>query len=284
MLGKIKEVRYEEKGIEKGIATSHVLLACGEGNIPASSRSGIKTKDHPVRAVSFLLEKPSSELFRPLYGTSYPDSKLPLAFSLITGSPCSEFSIAFSHFYPSAMPILMASEAKQIDLGLSIASKGEANGISLLSLLPSSGALTKEEALELTKLSFKESLPYACPAETTKDFLLGKDPLRLSTFKPSYRKGVYLANLSNIFSGKVGVALKESLARLVRKESVFADGRALLLGPSITLSDGSKEIDLGQGKTSVRGLYIAGNCHNYEYSGLETLQSGIRAALSLLGS
>ena len=281
-LGKIKEARYRKGNQEIGIPTSHLLLCAGESNPQLMRLCGKGDAAPYLTSIGFLLEKPGSELSRGVYGVPFPDAKYPTSFRIMDIAVSPDIKGAISYFYPATYPIFMGMKPEHMDLGLSIQSPGASSGITMVSLLFKNGAAAMREATNLAAAGFKRSLPYACPVETLKDYLLGKEPLRLGVIKPSYGKGVYLADLNKIYGGKIGTALRKILEALCKKEPNFADGRSLLLGSSLTLGNGKIYGSEEKGKTNVRGLFFAAPENNWDYSGNLTAIAGMEAALTLI--
>ena len=282
MLGKVREVRFSEKGKERNIPTGHVIVACGENNASMLRQGGVDIGSGGLSCFSFLLEKPLSELNRPIYGSASPDPRLPLSFMVSGFNPDPELHVTLTHFYPNAYAVPMGTTANLVDVGVALGKSNEPNGISVLNIFKNEGNFSVGEEGVLIGRARREMMPYAAPAETVKDYLSGKDPIRLGAFKPSYSKGVYLANLERVYPGKVGEALKTTLERLVRKEACFADGRALLFGPTLTYDNGSSSPLADSGKTNMKGLYFSAPKRNYDYSLRLVADAGITAALALL--
>jgi len=281
-LGKIKEARYRKGNREFGIPTSHLLLCAGESNPQLMRLCGKSDAAPYLSSIGFMLEKPGSELSRGVYGVPFPDAKFPTSFRVLDANPSSDIKGEISYFYPSTSPIFMGIKPEHMDLGLSILSPGASSGITMVSLRFKNGVAAMRECNNLAAAGYKQSLPYACPIETLKDYLLGKEPLRLGVIKPSYGKGVYLADLNKIYGGKIGAALKKTLEALCKKEPSFADGRSLLLGPCLTLGNGEIYDTEEKGKTNVRGLFFAAPESNWDYSLNRTAIGGIAAALTLI--
>lgn len=276
-LGKIKEARVRIKGNEEAIPTAHVILSGGEANIPLLKRVGVTNKERELKGLAFMIERPTSEFCSATYGTPYPDPSIPPVFVFDQ-----ESKFAISHFYPGVAPVFMGMAEKTIDIGLNMNKKGELAGITMVTLFPGKDDASRLAGFDLATAAFKPNIPYACPSESLKDFISGKEPLRMGSFKAAYRKGVYLADLNALFQNHFGPALREALGTLVKKAPFYSDGRALIYGLSLTFENGYELLGEGNPETNVRGLYCAAPKDNFEYCGNDVAQAGIEAALALL--
>ena len=280
LLGKIKEVKYIRNGKEIGLASSHVLLCAGENSPALLSVSGVGEAKPYLQNVSFYLEKPLSELNQLIYGSPFQNSKIPSYYYQHhhKGSD-GEFTVV--NFYPHATPINLSLAEKGIEMGVRMADARSTSGLTSLDLYLGD-KLSVNDALVFAGTAYKESLPSAFPCEALKDFLAAKEPMRIGFIRPSYSGGVYLADFNQAFGPIIASSLRKALAWLEKKNGFFSDGRALLLGPGFTFGNGEKYLLDEEGKTKVKGLYLAAPTLNSTYIGTYPALAGIKAALGLI--
>lgn len=277
-LGKIKEVRYCVQEEELSIATAHVLVCAGEENPGLLKQMGVVLPEEPSM-VSFYLEKPSVELNRAAYGLIQKDDRFPSLFHLGTGVTKNGLLYELAFFYEKARPCYLGKSPGEVVLGVQMGEPSSQCG--LISITLQTGE-SLNSVSGLSRIGFKKHLPYLCPGEPLKNYMMRQEPLRLGTIKPGYAKGVYLGNLNALFGGRIGDGLYQILEELVKTQDSLSDGRALLLGPGLTLGNGASTFAKTKGKTNVRGLYFAAPQRNWAYDGLSTGEAGWIAALSLI--
>ena len=277
-LGKMKEIRYRNEVEERSISATHVLVCCGEENLPVLEKLGVSLPQEPT-AISLYLEKPMVELNRAVYGSMSKDNYYPSYFHVESGTTKNGLAYETGFFYEKSRPLFFGKMPGECVLGLTMAEPSSQSGIVPITIQINDSA---EDLSGLSQIGFKRNLPYLCPGELLKSYMLGQEPLKLGTIKPSYNKGVYLANLNVLFGGRIGDAFHQILDGFIKTQDCFNDGRALLLGPGITKGNGAASFAKTKGKTNVRGLYFAASERNWAYDGLATAQAGIEAALSLI--
>ena len=279
-LGKIKEVKYKTGLIERMVPTNHLILACGEDNIPLYNEVANKNEKQTLTTLSFFLEKDLSEFTKTTIGSIRENPRIPPYFVSSPSKSKTGVETMFSFYYPHARPLFVGSPGA-INLSLSMAQEGVNSGVAVISLRPGK-AISPTMAKAIPEVCFKNSLPFQIPGETIKDFLSGKPPLRLGMTHPSYVPGVYLADYATLLGLSIHQALSEEITRLSREYLTLTDGRALLLGPSLVYENGRRLLENERGTTCVKGLYLVAPKRSWDYDGVETAASGVEVGTSVL--
>ena len=99
---------------------------------------------------------------------------------------------------------------------------------------------------------------YHAPIQRTEDFLKNKKSDHIGIIEPSYKPGITLTNLNELFPDYINEALKEGIDAFEKKIKGFSREDAILLGVE---SRTSSPVIIERDETyqaSVEGLYPAG--------------------------
>lgn len=119
---------------------------------------------------------------------------------------------------------------------------------------------------------------YNAPVQLVGDFLKNRPSTRLGQVKPSYRKGVRLADLNECLPGFVVETIKEAIPELDRKLKGFALPEAVMTGVETRSSSPVRIIRNEFMEASLRGLYPVGEGAGYAGGIISAAVDGIKAA------
>lgn len=124
---------------------------------------------------------------------------------------------------------------------------------------------------------------YHAPAQRVEDFLARRPSRTLGAAQPSYRPGVTPADLWACLPDFVASSMAEAIVRFDRQLHGFALPDAVLTGVE-TRSSSPVRIprDAGNGQSSIRGIYPAGEGAGYAGGIMSAAVDGIRAAEMML--
>ncbi len=123
------------------------------------------------------------------------------------------------------------------------------------------------------------------PAQLVGDLLAGRASRQLASVTPSYRPGVTLCDLSQLFPGFITDAIRQALPLLGRKLRGFDHPDAVLTAPE-TRSSSPVRIPRGADLVSVdlRGLYPCGEGAGYAGGITSAAVDGVRCAEAVLAA
>ncbi|MBO5038979.1 MAG: FAD-dependent oxidoreductase [Alphaproteobacteria bacterium] len=104
---------------------------------------------------------------------------------------------------------------------------------------------------------------YFAPAQTVRDFLLGKKTVRFGRVNPSYLPGVRGADFRELFSSELYLTLQKGLVEMGKKLKGFDDGEAVLTAVE---SRSSSPVRILRGKdfqSNIKGIYPLGEGAGY---------------------
>lgn len=124
---------------------------------------------------------------------------------------------------------------------------------------------------------------YTAPAQTVGDFLAHRKSVALGKVTPSYRPGVCLCDLHELYPKKITDVLENALPELGKKLHGFDSPDAVLTAPE-TRSSSPVRILRGEDRQSeIRGLYPCGEGAGYAGGITSAAVDGIRCAEAIIG-
>ena len=123
---------------------------------------------------------------------------------------------------------------------------------------------------------------YRAPAQLIGDFMAGRASSQLGDVQPSYRPGVTLCNLWELFPREIGQSLQMGILAFDRKLHGFALHDAVMTGVESRSSSPVRIVRDEQCEASVRGLYPCGEGAGYAGGIMSAAVDGIRCAEAVL--
>jgi len=125
---------------------------------------------------------------------------------------------------------------------------------------------------------------YYAPVQRVEDFLLNQETSEIGKVQPSYLPGVKGTNLRRILPEYVSKAIEEALPHMDHKLKGFADADSILTGVE-TRSSSPVRIKRNENfRSSIKGLYPAGEGAGYAGGIISAAVDGVRVAQELLKS
>ncbi|MCI8497242.1 MAG: hypothetical protein HFE85_03185 [Clostridiales bacterium] len=119
---------------------------------------------------------------------------------------------------------------------------------------------------------------YRAPAQLVGDFLAGQASSRLGTVQPSYRPGVTLCDLTELFPEEIGESLKMGIRAFDRRLHGFALPDAVMTGVESRSSSPVRIVRDERCEASIHGIYPCGEGAGYAGGIMSAAVDGIRCA------
>ena len=123
---------------------------------------------------------------------------------------------------------------------------------------------------------------YNAPAQTVKDFLENKKSDNIGNINPSYKPGVTLCNLNDLFPEFVNQTLKEGILYFDSKLKGFADPFSILTGVETRTSSPLRILRNENLVSNISGLYPCGEGAGYAGGIMTAAVDGIKCAIEIL--
>lgn len=123
---------------------------------------------------------------------------------------------------------------------------------------------------------------YRAPAQLVGDFLAGRASSRLGDVEPSYRPGVTLCDLRELFPEQIGESLKMGILAFDRRLHGFAMPDAVMTGVESRSSSPVRMVRNDRCEASVGGVYPCGEGAGYAGGIMSAAVDGIRCAEAVL--
>ena len=123
---------------------------------------------------------------------------------------------------------------------------------------------------------------YNAPAQRVQDFLENKASIHIGIVEPSYKPGVTLCNLNNLFPEFVNSTLKEGLIYFDSKLSGFAHPDSILTGVETRTSSPVRILRDENLVSNIKGLYPCGEGAGYAGGIMTAAVDGIKCAIKIL--
>ena len=123
---------------------------------------------------------------------------------------------------------------------------------------------------------------YRAPCQTVGDFLAGRPSEKLGEVKPSYRPGVTLCDLHDVFPPQITGVLERAIPEFGKKLKGFDCPDAVLTAPETRSSSPVRILRDETFQSSLRGLYPCGEGAGYAGGILSAAVDGLLCAEALL--
>ncbi len=282
---------YEEKGEKREIPCKQLILAIGH-----SARDTFRTLEAlqvPMEPKAFSMgvriEHKQQSIDLAQYGRprkNLPAADYKLSCHLPDGSSAYSFCMC-----PGGQVVAAASQKGAVATnGMSYSQrKGEnANAALLVTLNPEDfpyegllGGLLWQEELEQKAFCLGGG-NYCAPAQRVEDFLAHRPSDALGEVKPSYRPGVRLCDLHELFPDKISGTLEQAILKMEESLQGFSCADALLTAPETRSSSPVKILRGGDCQSDFRGLYPCGEGAGYAGGILSAAADGMLCAEAVL--
>ena len=294
--GEIRAVVYEDEQGAHELPAGHVILAIGHSardTFTMLHENSFSLEQKPF-SIGARIEHPQMLINRAQYGefAAHPAlgaADYKLALHLPSGRSVYTFCMC-----PGGSVVASASEEESIVTnGMSCFARDLENANSALlvgvgpedfgSDHPLAGMFLQRE---LERKAFLLGGKTGCaPAQLVGDLLAGKASTTVRSVNPSYKPGVVMGNLNELFPAYITAALCEALPLLGRKLRGFDHPDAVLTGPE-TRSSSPVRIPRGEDLMSIdcRGLYPCGEGAGYAGGITSAAVDGVRCAEAVLAA
>ncbi len=285
----LSKVYYQKDCKEHSIDTRHLILAIGHSardtfELLASKKLQMEAKPF---SVGVRIEHLQAELNMNQYGELC--EILPAADYKVNMRTQEENRGVYTFcMCPGGVVVAASSEKEQVVTnGMSYYARDEVNANSalLVSVAPSDFG---GEENPLAGIEFQRQLErsafqhgggdYRAPVQLVKDFKANVASTEFGKVKPSYTRGVKLANLHDVLPPFICQALLESLEALSDKLEIFADGQAVMSAVESRSSSPITIVRDEQYNTKIKGIYPAGEGAGYAGGIVSAAIDGIRTA------
>ncbi len=290
--GCITGVDYVQNGRQETIACRDVILAIGHSardtfrylnaaNIPMEPKPfsmGVRI-EHKQAAIN-------ASQYGAAAGNGIPPADYKLSCHLPDGSSAYTFCMC-----PGGYVVAAASQnGGVVTNGMSLSARdGEnANAALLVTLKPEDfpskdtlGGMLWQEELEHRAFVLGGGT-YRAPAQTVGDFLAGTASTALGEVKPTYRPGVKLCDLRDLFPEKITATLRQAISTLDGSLKGFASPQALLTAPETRSSSPVRILRGEDMQSEIKGLYPCGEGAGYAGGILSAAVDGMLCAEAII--
>ncbi|MBQ6431739.1 MAG: hypothetical protein IJJ99_07685 [Oscillospiraceae bacterium] len=290
--GSIVGAEYAQNGRRETIACRDIILAIGHSardTFRYLASVHIPMEPKPF-SMGVRIEHKQTEIDVSQYGTAagrgVPPADYKLSCHLPDGSSAYTFCMC-----PGGFVVAAASQSGGVVTnGMSLSARdGEnANAALLVTLKPEDfpsketlGGMLWQEELE-HRAFILGGEDYRAPAQTVGDFLAGKASAAFGEVKPTYRPGVTLCDLHELFPKKITATLRQAILTLDGSLKGFASPQALLTAPE-TRSSSPVRILRGEDlQSEIKGLYPCGEGAGYAGGILSAAVDGMLCAEAII--
>ena len=289
---RIVAVQYEQNGEAFRIACEKVILAIGHSardTFRSLQAQGISMEPKPF-SMGVRIEHKQAAVDLSQYGrqrgTELPAADYKLSCHLPDGSSAYTFCMC-----PGGYVVAAASEnGAVVTNGMSYSDRGgeNANAALLVTLKPedfpyegSLGGMKWQEELERKAFALGGS-NYCAPAQLVGDFLEARPSVSLGNVQPTYRPGVKLCDLHELFPENITKTLKQAILALNENLSGFSHPEALLTAPETRSSSPVRIVRDESMQSSLRGLYPCGEGAGYAGGIMSAAADGMACAEAVL--
>lgn len=276
----------------KKIETDCVILAIGHSSRDTFEKlyeKGVKMEQKDF-SVGVRIEHLQSEINKAQYGTitklQLPPAEYKLAYHSPNGHSCYTFCMC-----PGGQVVASSSEENTIVTnGMSnFLRDGEnANSALLVGIIPEDfGSSSPLDGIYFQKDLEEKAFVlggrnYKAPAQRVGDFLENKPSSKIGIVEPSYKPGVTLCNLNNLFPEFVNQTLKEGLIHFDTKLKGFAHPDSILTGVETRTSSPVRILRNDNLVSNIDGLYPCGEGAGYAGGIMTAAIDGIKCAIKVL--
>lgn len=276
----------------KKIETDSVVLAIGHSSRDTFEKlyeKGVNMEQKDF-SVGVRVEHLQSEINKAQYGTitklKLPPAEYKLAYHSPNGHSCYTFCMC-----PGGQVVASSSEENTIVTnGMSnfLRDGKNANSALLVGITPED----YEGTSPLSGMYFQKDLEekafklggsnYNAPAQRVEDFINNKSSNHIGIVEPSYKPGVTLCNLNDLFPDFVNQTLKEGLIHFDTKLKGFSHPDSILTGVETRTSSPVRILRNDNLVSNIDGLYPCGEGAGYAGGIMTAAVDGIKCAIKIL--
>lgn len=276
-------------GAPMHIATDAVYLAIGHS--ARDTYAWLQTLGVPMQAKPFAIgvrvEHPQALIDRSQYGVLAGTAGLPPAdYKLNVPTPDGRGAYTFC-MCPGGQVINASNETGMLNVnGMSLhARSGEnANAALLVGVAPSDfgsddplAGIALQRSIE--RAAFAMNGGYLAPCQRMGDFMAGKPSTGFGGVRPSYRPGVFPADIARCLPEFITQNLRLALPRLGQRLRGFDQPDALLTAPETRTSSPVRLLRDERRQSAIGGLYPLGEGAGYAGGIVSAAVDGLKAAL-----
>ena len=290
--GAVSALVYEKDGQDRELPCKAVILAIGHSardTFRALWDAKLPMEPKPF-SMGCRIEHKQAMVDQAQYGTARSGSLPPADYKLSCHLPDGSSAYTFC-MCPGGYVVAAASEKGQVVTnGMSYGDRGgeNANAALLVTLKPERfpypgplGGMQWQEEIEAAAFHLGGE-NYCAPAQRVGDFLAGRPSAGFGEVQPTYRPGVKLCDLHQLFPEDICRTLESALMSLDSQLQGFAAADAILTAPE-TRSSSPVRILRGEDlQSSLRGLYPCGEGAGYAGGIMSAAADGMLCAETLL--
>ncbi|MBO4292866.1 MAG: NAD(P)/FAD-dependent oxidoreductase [Clostridia bacterium] len=276
----------------KKIETDCVILAIGHSSRDTFEKlyeKGVKMEQKDF-SVGVRIEHLQSEINKAQYGTitklKLPPAEYKLAYHSPNGHSCYTFCMC-----PGGQVVASSSEENTIVTnGMSnfLRDGKNANSALLVGITPEDfGGSSPLDGIYFQKNLEEKAFKlggnnYNAPAQRVEDFLENKVSSQIGIVEPSYKPGITLCNLNDLFPEFVNQTLKEGLIHFDTKLKGFAHPDSIMTGVETRTSSPVRILRDDNLVSNIDGLYPCGEGAGYAGGIMTAAIDGIKCAIKIL--
>ncbi len=290
--GKLSAVEFEEKSERKSLPCEALILAIGHSARDTFRR--LMEQEVPMEPKPFSMgvriEHRQESIDLSQYGRARGQALPPADYKLSCHLPDGTSAYTFC-MCPGGYVVAAASQEKSVVTnGMSCSQRdGEnANAALLVTLKPedfpyegSLGGMLWQEEMEQQAFVLGGG-SYHAPAQLVGDFLAHRPSAALGNIQPTYRPGVTLCDLHELFPEKLSRTLEQALSALEENLRGFAHPEALLTAPETRSSSPVRILRGEDFQSSIQGLYPCGEGAGYAGGIMSAAADGMLCAEAVL--
>lgn len=293
------DVVIENDQLKKALCSNNLeldcqalILACGhsaEDTIRKLYERGMHMESKPF-AVGVRIEHLQSFIDQAMLGEFAKDPDLTPARYQLTAKAKNGKGVYSFCMCPGGYVIAASSSPKQLVVnGMSYADRGGENANSALLVQVSQEDYGQgvfagfDYQKDLEEKAYTLGQNYKAPVQLAKDYLENKPSKKIGKVIPTYKPGVTLTNLNEVFSDSVNEALKDALVQFEKKVPGFVSEDAIMSAVESRSSSAVKmERDKGTGMSNIHGIYPSGEGSGYAGGIMTSAIDGIKSAQKLM--
>jgi uncharacterized FAD-dependent dehydrogenase len=287
-------VTYEKDGVTQKLVGSKVFLALGHS--PYDTMAALVKQGLVVQAkdfsIGFRIEHPQAEIDRANYHQAAGTKGLPpSSYHSVVHLPNGRSVYSFCMCPGGEVVNSSSSLGTVLTNGMSNNARAAVNGNSALLVNVRVGDFGSADPLagflyrgKIEQAAFCKDKPYFAPAETIGDFLAGKTPSAFGKVQPSYRPGVYLADLAAFLPPFISEALRQAWGDLEARQAFYQDHDAVITGFETRSSSPVRIPRDVSGQANLLGLYPLGEGASYAGGITSAALDGLKIALQVLAA
>ncbi len=293
--GTLCAVRYEQNGEPFSLECEKLVLAIGHSardTVRMLHDAGLAMQAKPF-SMGVRIEHRQETIDLAQYGAPRGKNIPPADYKLACHLPDGGSAYTFCMCPGGSVVAAASQEGGVVTNGMSLSDRGgeNANAALLVTLRPEDfpendalAGLRWQEALE--RRAFKlGGENYHAPAQTVKDFLAHRASAHFGAVTPSYRPGVTMCDLHELFPPKITDTLEKALGALDGQLAGFASDDAVLTAPE-TRSSSPVRILRGENLCceNLAGLYPCGEGAGYAGGIVSAAVDGMLCAEAILAT